>query len=490
MSTVVVNNNPGPHEPEAFSLEVAVDQIEALLQKTYPISKRSMALLLLQEDVDILRMVEQVEPAVMGEIRKCVEHAKGHYQHPLGYVIASLRQDEAMAVTSRVLRSGKEQGTTFAEGLSRLMVHPVFGLGILFLVLYWGLYKLVGEFGAGTLVDLLEENLFNSILNPWMVDVFSKYVHYAPVRDLFVGEYGVFTLGIRYAIAIILPIVTVFFIVFSIIEDTGYLPRLALLIDRLFKKLGLSGRAVIPMVLGFGCSTMATMVTRTLPTRRERIIATLLLALAVPCSAQLGVIMALLSGNAMVMALWLMVMVGVFLLIGFLAARIMPGERPSFYMEVPPIRWPKLSNVVIKTMSRVWWYCLEVIPLFVLASVIIWLAQLLRLFDAAKVALKVPLEMMGLPQSTATVFIYGFFRRDYGAAGLYDLSHNGGLTNLQLLTACVALSLFLPCVAQFIMNVKERGWKVGVGISVFILFFSFAVAAFVNWVIVALGVRL
>ncbi|GFP26308.1 ferrous iron transport protein B, partial [Candidatus Hakubella thermalkaliphila] len=118
-------------------------------------------------------------------------------------------------------------------------------------------------------------------------------------------DYGIITLGIRYAVAIILPIVATFFIAFSIIEDTGYLPRLAMLIDRAFKKIGLNGRAVIPIVLGFGCDTMATMVTRTLETKRERIIASILLALAIPCSAQLGVILALLAGNTKALWIWI-----------------------------------------------------------------------------------------------------------------------------------------------------------------------------------------
>ena len=139
-----------------------------------------------------------------------------------------------------------------------------------------------------------------------------------------VGEYGILTLGLRYAVALILPIVTFFFLVFSVIEDTGYLPRLAMLIDRTFKKIGLSGRAVIPMVLGFGCATMATLVTRTLPTKRERLIATMLLALAVPCSAQLGVILALLGGHPKAMVLWAGIIMMVFLFIGFLTARLLP----------------------------------------------------------------------------------------------------------------------------------------------------------------------
>ena len=304
------------------------------------------------------------------------------------------------------------------------------------------------------------------------------------------GEYGVITLGFRYAVALILPIVTFFFIIFSVIEDTGYLPRLAMLIDRVFKKIGLSGRAVIPMVLGLGCDTMATMVTRTLPTKRERIISTMLLALAVPCSAQIGVIIALLEGKQLALLVWAGVITLVFLFIGYLAALILPGARPTFYMEVPPLRFPKISNVLVKTYTRVTWYFKEVLPLFVLASVFIWLGQITKLFDVAIATLRKPVSLVGLPPEAAKIFLFGFFRRDYGAAGLYDLNKDGLLTGVQLTVACVALTLFLPCIAQFLMNVKERGMKTGVGISLFILFFSFAVAYVLNFILVRSGIVL
>jgi len=478
------------HEPEDFSLEIELGRVEALLKGAYTISRRSVALLLLQEDADILGLVQKTDAATFDAIRSHIEHVKKHYTHPLDYVIASRRQEEASEIVKKVWRTGEGTGNGIAETLSRLTIHPVSGILILFMILYWGLYKYVGGFGAGTLVDFLEKRVFDQHVNPFLVAVFARLVPWAVLRDLFVGEYGILTLGLRYSFGIILPIVAVFFSFFSVIEDTGYLPRLSLLIDRLFKKLGLSGRAVIPMVLGFGCSTMATMVTRTLPTKRERIIATLLLALAVPCSAQLGVILALLGGKALAFGIWTLVMVAVFLLIGFLAAHILPGERPSFYMEVPPLRLPKLSNVMVKTLSRVWWYIQEVVPLFIVASVLIWLAQITKFFDLMTAALKTPIAMMGLPVTTAPVFIFGFFRRDYGAAGLYDLNQSGALSGVQLVTACIALALFLPCIAQFLMNVKERGWYVGLGISVFILFFSFSVAALVNFTLVHLGVVL
>lgn len=153
-------------------------------------------------------------------------------------------------------------------------MQPLTGLPILFLVLYFGLYKFVGEFGGGTLVDLLENRLFGEQINPFLTHWVKTLIPFAPIQELLVGEYGVFTLGVTYAVALILPIVGTFFLMFSLLEDSGYFPRLAMLIDRLFKKIGLNGRAVIPMVLGFGCDTMATLVTRILETPRERLIAT------------------------------------------------------------------------------------------------------------------------------------------------------------------------------------------------------------------------
>jgi ferrous iron transport protein B len=195
-------------------------------------------------------------------------------------------------------------------------------------------------------------------------------VPYPALQDLFVGEYGISTQAVTYAIALILPIVGAFFLVFSIIEDTGYLPRLGMLLDGMFKKIGLSGRAVIPMVLGFGCSTMATMVTRTLETRRERLISTVLLALAIPCSAQLGIILSVLSGNPDGLLIWAGVIVLEFVFIGYLAARLLPGKPLPSYSKCLP-EDPELSNIAVKTYSRMHWYFLEVLPLFVLASVLI-----------------------------------------------------------------------------------------------------------------------
>jgi ferrous iron transport protein B len=256
----------------------------------------------------------------------------------------------------------------------------------------------------------------------------------------------------------------------------------------MFKNIGLSGRAVIPLVLGFGCATMATVVTRTLPTKRERLLATLLLSLAIPCSAQLGVVLAVLASHPRAMLAWAGVIGMVFLTIGFLMSRVLPGEHPSFYMELPPLRLPNPANIFMKTYVRVKWYFIEILPLFLLTSVLIWLGQMTGIFQILVKLMEKPTAWIGLPKETAQIFLFGFFRRDYGAAGLYDLNQQGILSGRELAVSCIALTLFLPCVAQFLVNIKERGIKWGLGISFFILFFSFAVAFVVNFLFQSLGI--
>jgi ferrous iron transport protein B len=216
---------------------------------------------------------------------------------------------------------------------------------------------------------------------------------------------------------------------------------------------------------------MATMVTRVLETKRERIIATLLLALAVPCSAQLGVILGILAAKPGALLIWALFITGIFLLIGFLTAKLLPGEGPSFYMEIPPLRLPKLGNVLVKTYTRMQWYFAEIVPLFIVASILIWLGNLTGIFQVMVNVFKPLVKFMGLPPEAAVVFLFGFFRRDYGAAGLYDMSAQ--LTGTQMVVAASALTLFLPCVAQFLMMKKERGLGTALAISAFIFPFAF-----------------
>lgn len=476
--------------PYEQPMEDLLEELESTLQADYDLSKRSLAGLLLQEDPEGTGLVREKEEDYL-PIASLVERAKTRFPHPVSYELALERQRVASRMVYEVTRFAQTKARgSWVEWLSRRMISPWSGVPILLLILYYGIYRFVGDFGAGTLVDFLEGTIFEENINPWVTKLINSLFPWKILQELLVGEYGVITLGVRYAVALILPIVTTFFLAFSILEDTGYLPRLSLLIDRLFKAIGLTGRAVIPMVLGLGCDTMATMVTRTLPTRRERIIATLLLALAIPCSAQLGVILALFEGHAAGLWIWLGVILCVFLFVGFLSSKVMPGERPSFYMEIPPLRLPKGSNVLIKTYSRVHWYFREIFPLFILASFFIWLGQITGVFDFLVRGLEYPMQLLGLPDKAAVSFLFGFFRRDYGAAGFYDMKKMGLLTGHQLVVASVTLTLFVPCVAQFLMNIRERGMRMGAGLSLFVLLFSFGTGYLVHLGLNALGLKL
>ena len=385
---------------------------------------------------------------------------------------------------------GAGQKTDWREKADRLLLNPWTGFPILGVIVYLGLYEFVGVFGGGTLVNFLENTVFGHYIDPVVEHIFATLLPWLWIRTLFVGDYGIITLGVRYAVAIVLPIVGTFFLAFSLLEDSGYLPRLAMMLDRIFKRIGLNGRAVIPLVLGFGCDTMATMVTRILETKRERVIATFLLALSIPCSAQIGLLLALLAGHPRALLLWALIVLGVFLLAGTLMAALLPGEKPTFFMELPPLRMPSFKNVWSKTVSRMGWYFLEVFPLFILASVLIWVGQITGLFPKIVKAIVPLVEALGLPAKTAVVFLFGFFRRDYGAAGLYDLQHAHALTGVQLLVATVTLTLFLPCIAQFLIMRKERGWKVTILMSVVIMVIAFAVGWALNWILVTTGVTL
>ncbi|MCL4466084.1 MAG: ferrous iron transport protein B [Chloroflexi bacterium] len=469
------------------AIEAALEDIETRLGGAYRLSKRMVALLLLQNDDEVVSLVREQDGRSADEILQIAEATRAKFGQPISCVVAHRQHEAAKRILRSVLIAPEQRLSGFAERLSEVMMNPLTGIPLLLLALFL-LYQFVGVLGAQTLVGFLEDDVFGTYINPWVNATLATFVPWPVIRDLIGGDYGVITLGVRYAVAIILPIVGTFFIAFSIIEDSGYLPRLAMLIDRVFKRIGLNGRAVIPMTLGFGCDTMATIVTRTLETRRERIISTLLLALAIPCSAQLGVLMGLLGSQPNLFVLWAMVVAAVFLLVGFLAACVMPGERPTFYMEVPPLRVPTLGNVLVKTYTRMEWYFREVFPLFIIASVLIWLGRLTGLFDLAVSSLVPLMRWMGLPDQAAVAFLFGFFRRDYGAAGLYDLRST--MTGTQLLIAATTMTLFVPCIAQFSVTLKERGWKTALAIEAFIFPFAFLVGGLLGRLLTALGVIL
>lgn len=377
----------------------------------------------------------------------------------------------------------------FAEKLGRWSREWQTGAPFLVVVLLL-MYEFVGVVGAGTLVDAFETTLFNQYLTPWLQGLLPAGFLY----DFLVGKYGLVSVGLTYALAIVLPIVFTFFIAFGLLEDSGYLPRLAILSDRLFRVMGLNGKAVLPMVLGLGCDTMATMTTRILSTKKERIIATLLLVLGVPCSAQLGVILGITSSISVGAVLTVFgVVVSQMILVGYLSSKIIPGRRGDFIFEIPPIRVPIFRNVWTKTRLRIKWYLKEALPLFVLGTLILfgldrfpfptpW-GRLSGLDALERTLAPVVTGILQLPAETAQVLILGFLRRDYGAAGLFDLVRTGQMDVVQIVTALIVLTLFIPCVANFFMMIREHGTKKALLMLAFITPFAIGVGGVVAWLL-------
>jgi ferrous iron transport protein B len=452
------------------------------------IGKRAAAVGFLSSNEEVAgRVRSAVGEATWPELVATREQLQARFHMPLGYVMAQERQCYVQDIVARVTTQGTPVKTPWVDRFERWTIHPFWGVPIVLAVLYL-VYVLVGQFGAGTLVDLLEEKLFGQWLNPLAKSLASKYLPLPLARDFLVGEYGVITMALTYGLAIILPIVTTFFLVFSFLEDTGYLPRLSIMLDRGFRVLGLNGKAVLPMVLGLGCDTMATMTARILATRKERILVTLLLALGVPCSAQLGVILAMMAHlTVWGLIVWSGSVALVMIAVGAIAARILPGQRSDFTIELPPIRLPLMGNITLKTLARVKWYLKEVLPLFVLGTALLFVMDRTHLlFWVERMAEPVVSRFMGLPPQTAESFLIGFLRRDYGAAGLFRLATQGVLDHVQILVSMVTITLFIPCIANFFMIMKEQGWKTALAITAFIFPFAFGVGGVLNQILRAL----
>lgn len=461
-------------------IEAAIGELAGLLPHA-SITERSLALLFLAGDAVVEEWVRvRFDDRRMGEAVRVRSAAAEALGTPLSSAILEARFEVVDSLVGHTTRTRAGSHSNRMHRVGRMTTHPLWGLPLLAIVLY-GMYWFVGVFGAGTLVGWLEETLFGVYINPWVVSAVGRISAWIWVQDLLVGEYGLWTMGMTYALALILPIVATFFFAFGLLEDSGYLPRLAVLTNRIFKSMGLNGTAVVPMVLGLGCVTMATMTTRILSSKRDRLLVILLLSLGVPCSAQLGVVMGMLGGVSMTaMTIWAGVVIGVLVMVGWLAARLVPGDRSVFVAELPPMRRPPLRPVVLKTVARVEWYIREVVPLFLIGSVLLFILDRVdALAWLIGVAEPLVVDWLKLPAEAATAFMMGFFRRDFGATGLFLIAGGGLLSPLQMVVSMTTITLFVPCVASVLMIAKERGAKTAAAVTVLV----FPLAIFIGGVL-------
>lgn len=475
---------PRLHLHYGEEIEEAIDEIAQLLPDTQR-GKRGLALMLMSGDETLRGWLHaQISELAIQKIGKICERLQQDHAPSLGFFINEKRMKAADSLLEGLYRREYPGDNRWMAVASRYTTHPVWGIPILLGVLYL-LYKFVADLGAGRGVDFMQNIIFGRGINPaaiWMVQNLAPPGFW---QELLVGPYGLVTMGLTYALAIVLPIVGTFFFAFGLLEDSGYLPRLAIMADRFFKTMGLNGKAALPMVLGLGCDTMATLTTRILETPKERILVTLLLALGVPCSAQVGVMMGMFAGLSIkAVILWGLVVLGSMVIVGFLASKLIPGEKADFILEIPPLRIPTWSNILIKTIARVEWFLKEAVPLFLLGTLCLFIFDRLGLLIALqRLAEPVVVRFLNLPVKTTEAFLLGFLRRDYGAAGLFMMAKAGELDPNQIVVSLVTLTLFVPCLANFFMIIKERGLGQALLMAGFIFPFAFFIGGMLNYLL-------
>lgn len=416
-----------------------------------------------------------------------------------------LRVNEISEVCVKSLSKKK----TFSTKLGRLLLHPVAGSVAAAFVCYMIFYQLLGVFVAGTVVELTEKKGMKVYYEPNVrrvaattfpctvtinetkfdfprgtqadrvlsktfesaakatpadeisYDFWSHPSLIAAIGNILVGEYGMLTLTVTYLLGLLFPLVLGFYFGLSMLEDSGYLPRLAVLVDRVLNKIGLNGRAIIPLILGLGCVTMATITTRLLSTRREKLIATALLGVAIPCSAQLGVVSGTLAqiGGLYAWAIYGAIITTILATTGVALNMVLPGKSDALIMDLPPMRLPRLDNVCKKTWSKSWNFLKEATKPFFIAGFAVSVAHMTGILSLFVNALQpITVAWLHLPSDPriATTFVLGIVRRDFASFGLTEVP----MTAAQALTAMIVITLFVPCIATVGVMTKERGPKV------------------------------
>ncbi|HET6485493.1 MAG TPA: ferrous iron transporter B [Spirochaetia bacterium] len=448
-------------------LEQAVHRVEATLPAGSPFPRAS-ALLLLEGDPSF-----PIPSNGNGaEARTELSGIQAGFAGKAGLLMSSQRSHWVDRVAESVVSHSPRPKSSFSESFASLCRHPIYGLPMLalFLVL---VYLLVVQ-GAGTLSLLLT----TAVTDP----VVRAVSHILPVgfwRDLLVGPRGLLTLGLFNSLTTVLPVLSLFFLLFGLMEDIGYLPNLTILTRRAFGKIGLSGGAIIPIVLGFGCKTMATMTARSIPSRREKLIAVALIAFAIPCSAQMGLSMAILGQHGFRYFFLAFLVLGLAeVAVGFLLNKLLPkGPKDRFIQELPPIRLPSLVAVGKKTGYRLLWFLKEAIPIFILAAFVLFVIDRIGILGLLKDALR-PLIVgrLGLPLDMVDALLLTLARSEAGAGLILRMSHSGVLNGVQSIVAVVLLTTFSQCFANIGAMLKELGARVGLTIVASIYVAAFLVA--------------
>jgi len=371
---------------------------------------------------------------------------------------------------------------TLRDRISDLTIKPITGLPIAAVVLFLSFWvvRFIGE----NLIEYVFDRFFDGVYLPLMEGL-SEWLGPGTIHTFLIGEYGVeidfvqslgmLTTGLYVPIGMVLPYIFAFYLMLSILEDSGYLPRLATLVDNVFHKLGMHGHGIVPVFLGLGCNVPGALATRTLETRKQRFISATLLAIAVPCMAQLSMVFAIFSQDpessilpveswqyppVMYISLVFLTLVILYVIVGLILNKFIKGESPEIFLEIPPYRRPNLKTVLKKTWMRIRWFLKEAIPWLILGVFLISILYNLGFIDWLEVVFEPLMEgVFGLPGVASIVLLTGFLRKDLAVGMLLALTSTITFNPMQLVIIATILTIYFPCVATFAVLVKELGIK-------------------------------
>lgn len=355
---------------------------------------------------------------------------------------------------------------TLLERLADLSIKPLTGLPIAAGVIYCAFWiiRLIAE----NLIGYIFEPLFESLWLPFMMKISAILGSGTLLHNIIIGNlingtidfgqsFGLLTTGLFVPIAMVLPYIFSFYLVLGFLEDFGYLPRLAVLVDNLMHRLGLHGYSIIPMILGLGCNVPGAMAMRLLEGRREKFIAATLMATAVPCMAQTAMIVGLVGqrGGKYVLIVF-STLFFIFIIKGILLNKFLKGASPEILLEIPPYRMPKVSAVLKKLWMRLVGFLKEALPFVLMGVLFVNILYALKITNFLSVIFApVMTKLWGLPDSAVSALVIGFLRKDVAVGMLGPLN----LTTKQLVVGSTILAIYFPCIATFAVLVRELGIK-------------------------------
>jgi ferrous iron transport protein B len=284
------------------------------------------------------------------------------------------------------------------------------------------------------------------------------------------------------------PVLFCFYIAFGILEDSGYLSRLAILLDRVFQKLGFNGKGIIPLTMGFSCVTMAILTTRVLDTEKEKNIMCFLLLLGLPCAPLLAVMLVLLGDMPLSATVTVFGLIFFQLLIaGYVSNKILFGVRSPLIMEIQPIRFPRLSQVVMQASTKTFHFIKEALPVFIVASMMVFLFERLGGLGFLQNTMRpVVCSFMGLPEESVQVFIKTLIRRENGATEIQHLK--GAYDHVQLVVNLLVMTFLSPCINATLVLIKERGLKTAASIIISVMIYALFIGGVINHACRFLGI--